>query len=116
MTISDIITTAIQSALQQLDISYDGKIHLEHPRELSHGDFATNIAMILAKIEKKNPRELAELIIEKVSAPEIASVSVAGPGFINIKLSDEFLSGELKTISEKGDFYGWNDAWKGKKI
>ena len=116
MTISEKIITAIQSALSELEISYKGTITIEHPRELSHGDFATNIAMVLAKTENKNPRELAEAIANKISTPEISSVEVAGPGFINIQLSDEFLSNELKVIYEKGDFYGWNNSHTGKKI
>lgn len=116
MKITDSIKQSIQSALAELDISYDGNITIEHPRELSHGDFATNIAMALAKIEGKNPRELAESIAAKISAPEISAVEVAGPGFINIRLSDVFLSAEIKKIQEKGDFYGWNESWKGKKI
>lgn len=116
MTITDIIKKSIQSALSELGISYDGDIILEHPRELSHGDFATNIAMALAKIEGKNPRELADSIAEEISAPEIKSVSVAGPGFINITLSDEFLSNELVVIHEQRELYGWNDSWTGKKI
>lgn len=116
MTISNIIKNTIHSVLNELDISYDGNISIEHPRELSHGDFATNIAMVLAKLEGKNPRELAEAIVGKISALEIASVEVAGPGFINIRLSDEFLSNEIKIVQEKGDFYGWNNLWEGKKI
>ena len=116
MNITDIIKSAIESALASLNISHDKEITIEHPRELSHGDFATNIAMVLAKVEGKNPRELAEAISEKISAPEIASVEIAGPGFINIRLSDEFLSSEIKIIQDKGDFYGWNESWKGKRI
>jgi len=116
MKITDTIKNAIKKSLLDLGMSYDGNISIEHPRELSHGDFATNIAMTLAKLEGKNPRELAEAIAEKISAPEITSVSVAGPGFINIKLSDKFLSNEIKTIQEKGDFYGWNETQKGKII
>lgn len=114
--ITDTIKQSIVSALTELDISYDGDIIIEHPRELIHGDFATNIAMTLAKIEGKNPRELAELIAGKIQHQNIASVEIAGPGFINIRLSDQFLSDELGFIHEKGDFYGWNDSWKGKKI
>lgn len=116
MKITEKIENALVSALSELNISYDGNIIIEHPRELTHGDFATNIAMTLAKSEGKNPREIAEAIAEKISAPEIASVEIAGPGFINIRLSDEYLSNEIKVVQEKGDFYGWNESWEGKKI
>lgn len=136
MKITDTIKNAIQQSLTDLNISYDGDISIEHPSELSHGDFASNIAMsIFAEEQKrkkesivnnlkvkeikfKNPRKLAEAISEKISAPEIAEdgISVAGLGFINIRLSDEFLSNEIKIVQEKGDFYGWNNSWEGKKI
>ena len=116
MTVSEKITQSIQVALEKIGIKYDENITLEHPRELTHGDFATNIAMVLAKIEGKNPRELAEAIAEKIASPEIKSVEVAGPGFINIRLSDEFLVHEITTIQSERDHYGWNNTQVGKKI
>ena len=62
MTINDRVTKAIRAALEQAGILCDGDITIEHPRDLSHGDFATNIAMVVAKAEGKNPHELAENI------------------------------------------------------
>mgnify|MGYP001985184211 CR=1 FL=1 len=116
MNIAGKIRSAIHQSLEELDIHHEGDITVEHPRELLHGDFSTNIAMVLAKKEGKNPRELAEAITEKISAPEIASVEIAGPGFINIQLSDDFLAEEVSNILEKGNFYGWNESWKNKTI
>jgi len=116
MLITQTIKKSIQKALTELGISYDGDINLEHPRELSHGDYATNIAMSLAKVEGKNPRELAETIVDKIFAAEIKSVEVAGPGFINIHLSDDFYVNQVHEISKQQDSYGWNDSWKGKNI
>ncbi len=116
MNIVQTIQQSISSALSELGITYEGNITIEHPRELSHGDFATNIAMILGKGLGRNPRELADAIAEKINTPEITSVEVADPGFINIRLSDEFLSNEIKVVREKGDFYGWNESQKGKNI
>ena len=67
------------------------KITTEPPRDPSHGDLATNAAMILAKPTQKNPRELGELIGKELeNLPFVVGVSVAGPGFINLKLSPEF--------------------------
>ena len=116
MTITEIIKESIKQALTELGISYDGEINLEHPRELSHGDYATNIAMALAKAEGKNPKEIAEVIAEKITAPEIKQVTVAGPGFINIHLSDDFFAHQVQEIIKQKDRYGWNESWKGKTI
>lgn len=117
MTIVEQLQQSISECLSELGISYDGTVHLEHPRELSHGDYATNIAMMLAKSEGKNPRELAEIIVEKLSEkhPE-HSFSVAGPGFINIQFSREFFAGEVKNILDSGDNYGRNTLSAGKTI
>lgn len=67
-------------------------VNLEVPRNREFGDFATNAAMVMAKSEHKNPRELADEIAKKLSELEFVSdASVAGPGFINIKLRDDFI-------------------------
>ena len=96
-------------------------IHLEHPNDISHGDFSTNIAMTLSKELGKNPREIADIIVEKLSAKKLTEiaengVSVAGPGFINIKLSSEFFENSLKNILEFGMEYGNLNIWTGKNI
>tara|TARA_B100000508_G_scaffold60333_2_gene47511 strand:+ start:56108 stop:57739 length:1632 start_codon:yes stop_codon:yes gene_type:complete len=83
-------------------------VHLEHPQDLSHGDYATNIAMTLAKERGVNPKELAEEIIKKIDLPFVEEVSVAGPGFINFKLSREFFTGSLKVIGSLGRLWGSN--------
>lgn len=62
-------------------------VSVEPPRDASHGDMATNAAMVLAKPAKMNPRAIADALAEKLRAdPQIASVDVAGPGFLNMRL------------------------------
>ncbi len=110
------IKEVIQTAVQAAGITVED-VHLEHPSDLLHGDFATNIAMANAKILGKNPRELAESIvseIEKQESKHIAGVSVAGPGFINITLSSEGVLNTLKSFS--GDNIAQSDIHAGKKI
>ena len=85
-------------------------VHLEHPQELSHGDYATNIAMALAKERGVNPKELAEEIAGKINLPFVEEVSIAGPGFINFKLSREFFTQSLKVISSLGRLWGSNTS------
>ena len=68
------------------------KVNLEVPRNREFGDFSTNAAMVMAKSAGKNPRELATEIAPKLAElPFVAETSVAGPGFINIKLKDDFI-------------------------
>ncbi len=82
-------------------------VTVEPPRDTSHGDLATNAAMVLAKPAGANPRALAEMIAAELGKlPEVAAVSVAGPGFINMALTDDTWRGELSAIIDAGDDYG----------
>lgn len=92
-------------------------ITLERPKNRDHGDWATNIAMKLAKRLGTNPRELAQEISEGLTAVDgIASVEVAGPGFINVRLDAAAAGALAKTIVEAGDDYGRNDSQAGNSI
>src|SRR6478735_5536682 len=83
------------------------RIMVEPPREAAHGDMATNAAMVLAKDAGKKPRELAEAIAARLGQDEkVASVAVAGPGFINLSLKSEVWSEELRVAIERGADYG----------
>jgi arginyl-tRNA synthetase len=83
------------------------RVVVEPPRDPSHGDMATNAAMVLAKEAGKKPRELADLIVEKLRADElIARADVAGPGFINLALKPGVWADTLRSTIEAGDNYG----------
>src|ERR1700757_559464 len=83
------------------------RVVVEPPRDPSHGDMATNAAMVLAKEAKAKPRDLAEQIADKLRADElIAKVDVAGPGFINLTLKPGVWADELRTILREGEAYG----------
>ena len=91
-------------ALPALDAS---RVVVEPPRDPTHGDMATNVAMVLAKDAGKKPRELAELVAEKLRADElIAKVDVAGPGFINLALKPEAWIDTLRAAISAGTDYG----------
>ncbi|MFC9985475.1 arginine--tRNA ligase, partial [Microbacterium keratanolyticum] len=84
-------------------------IVLERPRNRDHGDWATNIAMRVAKPLGTNPRELAQQIADGLTAVEgIASVEVAGPGFINVRLDAAAAGALAKVIVAAGEAYGQN--------
>jgi len=94
-----------------------GNVAVEPPRDPSHGDLATNAAMVLAKQAQTNPRALAELIKPKLEAiPPVTSVEVAGPGFINLRLSPDAWRDELRTILREGEQYGRSDAGKAERV
>jgi arginyl-tRNA synthetase len=83
------------------------RVVVEPPRDASHGDMATNAAMVLAKEAKVKPRDLAEAIAAKLRADDlIASVDVAGPGFINLTLKPTAWANELRTLLREGALYG----------
>jgi len=96
------------------------KISLEHPSDLAHGDYSTNVAMELAKKQNKNPKELAEEIVSKwkdVGLPDfVEKVEAAGAGFINIWLKFTALSRQLTEVLKNGDGFGRSDGGKGKTM
>lgn len=111
------ITTTIQNAIVALGLTAPERIVLEHPADRANGDFATNVAMVLAKDAGRPPRELAEAIAAKaILPPDIARLSVAGPGFINIELSRTFLRDSVRDALARGKRWGANDREKGMRI
>jgi arginyl-tRNA synthetase len=92
-------------------------VAVEPPRDPSHGDLATNAAMVLAKKAGTNPRTLAELIVPKLEAlEEVEKAEVAGPGFINIRLSADVWHGELRAILADGAAYGRSPVGSGRRV
>ncbi|HVI99586.1 MAG TPA: arginine--tRNA ligase [Sphingomonas sp.] len=82
-------------------------VTVEPPRDPAHGDLATNAAMVLAKPAGTNPRTLAEVLAAELGKlDEVASVEIAGPGFINLRLTDDTWRAELSAILDAGDDYG----------
>ena len=92
-------------------------VTVEPPRDASHGDLATNAAMVLAKQAKTNPRALAELLVEHLQRePAITEASIAGPGFINLRLSVNAWLREVRAIAELGADYGRSHLGDGKTV
>ncbi len=92
-------------------------VTVEPPRDPSHGDMATNAAMVLAKPAGTNPRALAEKIVEKLVAdPLVHSAEIAGPGFINLRLEPGNWLGELAAIAAQADAYGRSTMGAGRRV
>jgi arginyl-tRNA synthetase len=89
----------------------------EPPRDASHGDIATNAAMVLAKPAQKSPRDIAALLVEKLEAlDDVTSAEIAGPGFINLRLKDAVWQGIVAEVLASGAGYGNSDMGKGEKV
>ncbi len=114
----------IKTVLENLEIVREkrseldfGRISVEPPRDQSHGDVATNAAMVLAKPLGLNPRALADLIVAELkNDPEVADVSVAGPGFINVRLSVAYWQKLLAAVVKAGADYGRGSLGAGRKV
>lgn len=93
------------------------RVVVEPPRDASHGDMATNAAMVLAKDARAKPRELADKFAEKLRADDlIASVDIAGPGFINLALRPAVWTDELRAILREGEGYGKSAIGGAEKV
>src|SRR3954452_16615275 len=93
------------------------RVVVEPPRDATHGDMATNAAMVLAKEAKAKPRELADKLAEKLRADDlIASVGVAGPGFINLTLKPQVWADALRTVLREGAAYGRSAIGRDDKV
>lgn len=98
-------------------VSDTSRIVVEPPRDESHGDLATNAAMVLTKEAGKKPRELAVLIAQKLLAvPHVTRADVAGPGFINISLAPQFWLDVLREALRAGNQYGRSELGKGEPV
>lgn len=113
----DVIKTAVDDVLSELGYTSVDFV-IEHPGDLSHGDFACNVAMVFAKEAKQSPRAVAENIVAKLdgSIEYVDRIEIAGPGFINFYLARDFFVSETARILKMGDDWGKNASWAGKKV
>ena len=114
--VSDALSRLMEagSLPQGLDV---GRVVVEPPRDPSHGDLATNAAMVLAKEARTNPRALAELIAGDLRGdPRVDKVEIAGPGFINLTLKESVFHEVLRTILADGDGFGRSGQGAGAPV
>ena len=103
-----------QESLPKFDIP---AIQIERTKEKAHGDFACNIAMMLARSVKMNPRQIASLLVENLLEVDfITKVEIAGPGFINFTLSAETAQEVVKSVMEQGQEYGRSKLGEGRSV
>ncbi len=121
MNVFALFQTRVADALKALypSLAEDilSRIVVEPPRDASHGDLSTNAAMVVAKPLGKNPREVASAIVEQFKADtDVASVEVAGPGFINFRLNTPIWHAVLKSVATQGADFGRADIGKGEAV
>ncbi|MCY7395072.1 MAG: arginine--tRNA ligase [Nocardioides sp.] len=115
--IVDVLATLTDEGSVVLADGVPSSASVERPRQKGHGDYATNVALQLAKKAGTNPRALAELVAERLTGVEgIADVEVAGPGFLNISVDAGAQGVVAAQIVAAGDAYGSSDAFAGEKV
>ena len=116
--IKKIIHDALEKAQQagELELSSFPEIVVEKPKDEKMGDFSTNIGMTLARSERKNPKTIAESVARHLKSGDLSKVEVAGPGFINIKMSQEFFLKRLRNAVSQGEIFGSSDSGQGTKV
>lgn len=101
----------------QLEFDILPEVNLEIPKEKAHGNFSSNLALLLSKAAKKPPREIAQILVSNFESNSyVKEAQIAGPGFINFYLNDSWLGEVLALILEQKEEYGNNSDLKGKKI
>jgi len=116
--LTELLAQAAKSLAQNSDFDATNlSIHLERPKNKEHGDFSTNLAMLLAKPLRQNPRAIAESLIQALPASSyITKTEIAGAGFINFYLDPSAKQAAVKAIQLKGAEFGRNNDGQGKKV
>ena len=114
-TIKEEIKNTLIKAGYELPVGFE--VGLENTKDVSHGDFASNVAMQFARVAKKNPRAIAVDIVDNLDleAASIEKADIAGPGFINFFINKAVLTKVINDIVAAGDDYGKSDSGKGLK-
>jgi len=118
--IEQLVLSALGKAKKNGDLTITGEpeIVIEKPKDPKLGDFSTNLAMTLAKPERKNPRVIADVICKylKNGGEQVERVEIAGPGFINLKMTRSFFISRLLQVAESGEDFGSSTVGKGQKV
>ena len=117
MRLTDRLTDGVRTALAKAGLPEPAECAWEIPRQAEHGDYATNLPMVLARIAKRAPRQIAELVAKHFPPmPEVERVEVAGPGFLNVFLAPAWCASALSEILAAGAAYGRGESQAGRRI
>ncbi len=116
-TITDHLAKALRAALTGAGLPVPDDVVWQVPREEAHGDYATNVAMTLARPARKAPRQIAEAIVSHFPKTGLVDrLEIAGPGFLNVFLAADWCAESLKEILAAGDAYGTSAAGQGTRL
>jgi arginyl-tRNA synthetase len=117
-TIEQLVKSAVDTVLQAGDADITvPDIIVERTRDTAHGHFSCNVAMRLAKALQQSPRDIAAAVVAALPASDLVlDTDVAGPGFINFRMSAAAFHAEIRTMLTKGEIYGYSQLGKGKKV
>lgn len=112
-----VIRKQVNKALEEIGLK-EVDFVVEHPAELSHGDYACNVALVVAGQAGQAPRAVAEQLLAALAGKldQVAKIEVAGPGFLNFYLKRDFFAEKITHIEEQGENWGKSDIWAGKKV
>ena len=106
MSFEERLAGAVRKAVREAyGLELDG-VHVERPNDPTHGDFATNVALANARVFRQNPKDVAENLVGALDVPFVQEAGVAGPGFVNFRLSPDALWDEIGALLDAGDRYG----------
>lgn len=113
----EILREALENAIRKLGLK-PGRVDVTPPRDPSHGDAATSVALALAKKAGRNPREVAAELVDALELPPdlVEKIEIAGPGFINFRFAGPWYEDSLREIVRAGEDYGRTDSGQGRKI
>ncbi|WP_055589841.1 arginine--tRNA ligase [Streptacidiphilus griseoplanus] len=117
--LSQAVLSAVRAVVEagELTVAVPEQVTVERPKNKDHGDYATNVALQLAKPAGRPPRQVAELLSARLQEfPGVAKVEIAGPGFLNITLDAASQGALARTVVEAGEAYGRNEALRGLRI
>jgi len=115
--LTDRLTDGVRTALAKAGLPEPAECAWEVPRQAEHGDYATNFPMVLARIAKRAPRQIADLVAKHFPPmPEVERVEVAGPGFLNVFLTPAWCASALSEILAAGAAYGRGESQAGRRI
>ena len=116
-TITEHLAKALREALTGAGLPMPDDVAWEVPRDEAHGDYATNVAMALARPARKAPRQIAEAIVSHFPKSGLVDrLEIAGPGFLNVFLAPDWCAEALKGVLAAGDTYGASDAGRGRRF
>ncbi len=116
--LAEVLLAAVRRAVESgaLEAEVPASVHVERPRQREHGDYATNVALQLAKAAGRPPRDVAEVVKSHIDDPRVASVDIAGPGFLNIRLAEAALGELARTVVTAGADFGHTDLGNKRKV